>query len=476
MNSLKNQSHIAGQWQEGQSQGMLCILDKYHQTPLAEIRLASPAQMEQALAASITGFEHIRTWSAGKRAAHLEKLHQQLGHHQNDFVELIIAEAGKPRTYAQTEVARGLATLEAAIRQTYAGAGEVVGMDFGAGEGQTAFTRRFPIGPVACITPFNFPLNLALHKIAPALAVGNSFILKPPPQAPLTALALMALIEEAGYPAGVGQVVVCDVATAQMMVQDPRPRMLSFTGSASVGWQLKNQAGKKKIALELGGNAAVVIDETADWEAALPALAQSVYLYAGQICISTQRVIVVKAIYEAFKSRFLEEIAKIVTGNPYESACVNGPLIDAANLRRVQTWVEEARASGAVALCGGQVADEAHHLYAPTLLEHAPPDSKVVAEEVFAPLGVLQKAEDFRQALQMANESRYGLQAGVYTRDLYRMQEAFETLEVGGIIINRPPGFRMDVMPYGGVKDSGLGREGLRYAMEEMSEARLLVF
>ncbi len=473
---LKTQYFINNTWQTGKSNETLTVVEKYTQQAIATLQLADSTQMEEALQASVEGFETLRHWSAGKRAEHLQKLRDALAKNADAFVELIIAEAGKPRKYAEVEVARGLTTLEAAVREAYSFSGEIVPIDYGIGEGKTAFTKRVPIGPIACITPFNFPLNLALHKIAPAFAVGCSFILKPPPQAPLTALAFAALCQEVGYPAGVVNVLACDVAVAELMVKDERPKMLSFTGSAKVGWYLKSQARKKKVALELGGNAAVIIDKTANLAKVAPTVAKGAYLYAGQICISTQRIIVLEEVYEAFKGLLVEEIKKLPQGNPAEAGCINGSLIDKANLERVRNWVKEAISEGATSLVGAEVLSEENNLYAATLLENAHKESKVVQEEVFAPIAVMQKVKNYEEALQTVNDSKYGLQVGIYTQDIDHIKLALDTLEVGGIIINSVPGYRIDNMPYGGVKDSGFGREGLKYAMEEMTEPRLIVF
>jgi glyceraldehyde-3-phosphate dehydrogenase (NADP+) len=473
---IKTQHYINNTWQEGKDSQILEVLHKYTQEPIASIRLANANQMEEAIESTHQGFKIISKWSAGKRAEYLQKLRDALEANGEAFVELIIAEAGKPRSYAEVEVARGLTTLEAAIRQAYSFSGEIVPMDFGIGEGKTAFTKRVPIGPIACITPFNFPLNLALHKIAPALAVGCSLLLKSAPQTPLTAIAFAELCREVGYPAGVVNVITCDVPVAEMMVKDERLKMLSFTGSAKVGWYLKSQAGKKKIALELGGNAAVVIDETADLEKIANTVAKGAFLYAGQICISTQRIVVLAEVYDKFKTLLIEEIKKIHQGNPSDASCINGPLIDAGNVKRIKTWVDEALEEGANALVGAEIIDNEHNIYGATLLENAPNTSKVVQEEVFGPVAVLQKAKDFEEALRIVNDSVYGLQVGIYTKYIHRMKQAMDELEVGGIIMNNVPGFRIDNMPYGGVKDSGFGREGLKYAMEEMTEIRLVVF
>ncbi len=349
-------------------------------------------------------------------------------------------------------------------------------IDYGAGEGKTAFTKRFPIGVIACITPFNFPLNLVLHKVAPALAVGCSVIVKPAPQAPLSTLALAGLIEKAGYPAGVFNAVVCGIPAAEKLVTDSRVAMLSFTGSEKVGWYLKQIAGQKKVVLELGGNAAVVVDKTADLATAARAVAKGAYLYAGQVCISTQRIFVVADVYQEFSKLLLAEIHQIPTGDPHDTAVISGPLIDNQHLQRIHSWINEAVAGGANLLAGGKILDERRNLYEPTLLTNTTDKMKVNSEEAFGPVAVIESVPDFGQALQAVNASRYGLQAGVFTNTFAHVKQAHEELEVGGIIINNVPGFRVDSMPYGGIKNSGFGREGIKYTMEEMTEPRLMVY
>ncbi len=474
-NVLQEGNHVAGYWLTA-GEEELEVNDKYTGDLIALLPLAYPTQMEQAIATAHAVRPALQATNAGQRAALLTKLADLLELRREDFVDLIIREAGKPVGYARTELQRGISTLRLAAGEATRFTGEIVPMDFEGGAGKTAFTQRFPIGVVAGITPFNFPLNLVLHKVAPALAVGCPIIIKPALQSPLTALALAALVREAGYPAGALQVLVCANEVAQMLVTDPRIAMLSFTGSDAVGWQLKALAGKKKVALELGGNAAVIVDETADLKVAARTIAMGAYLYAGQVCISTQRIYAVEAIFENFKQLLISEIALIRTGNPQEEGVLNGPIIDAVHLARIDAWVQQALDGGAELLAGGKILSSEHHTYVPTLLSQTLPEMRVNADEIFGPVAVLEMAKDFDAAIEMVNDSRYGLQAGVFTQRIDRMKLALARLEVGGVIINNPPGFRMDGMPYGGVKDSGLGREGVRYAMEEMTEPRLLVF
>jgi glyceraldehyde-3-phosphate dehydrogenase (NADP+) len=473
---LRKANYINGQWYEEGDGSLLTVIDKYTQDVLANLPMASGAQMEDAMAGAVKAFEVIRQWSAGQRSEHLERVHDLLNTHREAFAELIVKEAGKPVSYARNEVSRCLATIGLAASEAIRFDGEVVPIDFGAGEGKTAFTKRVPIGPVACITPFNFPGNLVLHKVAPALAVGCSVVVKPAPQAPLTALALAGLFEQAGYPAGAFNVLVCDIPVAEKLVTDERMKMLSFTGSDKVGWYLKSKAGKKRVALELGGNASVIVDDSADLPATAKAVARGAYLYAGQVCISTQRIFVHEKVYDTFINLLVPEIKSLKTGDPSEADVSVGPIIDAGHLDRIRSWVEEAEAGGANVLTGGRVADERHNLFEPTLLADTTDDMKVSCDEVFGPVATIESVKDFAAAIDRTNASRFGLQAGVFTNRFDHVKQAHEQLEVGGIMINNVPGFRIDSMPYGGVKDSGLGREGLRYAMEEMTEPRLLVY
>lgn len=472
---VKTQNFVAGHWM-ADGDGTLAVLHKYTGETMATLPLATPDQMETAIVAAHAQRKPFGAWSAGKRQQHLQRLHDLLKERRDAFVSLIVQESGKPFSYAQAEVDRCLLTLSTAAAEAVRFGGEMVPLDFAAGEGKVAFTRRFPVGVVACITPFNFPLNLVLHKVAPALATGCPILLKPAPQSPLVALAFTALIEEAGYPKGVISTLLCDNDVAESMVRDDRVALLSFTGSDKVGWFLKSICGKKKVALELGGNAAVIVDEDADLATAARQIAVGAFLYAGQICISTQRIYVVKSVAESFEKLLIKEAKALKIGDPADKEVLVGPVIDSGHLDRIDEWVQEAKAGGAKVLTGGEILDRDHNLYAPTLLTHVPTDSHVVCAEVFGPVAILERVDDFEAAIERTNDSHYGLQAGVYTNNLAHMRLAHNELEVGGVIIGGIPGFRVDSMPYGGVKDSGLGREGLRYAMEDFTEPRLLVY
>lgn len=475
-NKIKFGNYIDGKWNTDVSKEFLEVFDKYTQAPLAKLPLAGETEIESAIVAAQKGFLEIKSWSAGKRSEYLQKLWLAIQSRSNEIAEIIIKEAGKSKTYAEMEVKRCLSTVETAVMQAKQFSGEMVPIDYGAGEGKIAFTKRIPIGPVLCITPFNFPLNLVLHKVAPALGVGCSVIVKPAPQAPLSAIFLANLIEEVGYPAGVANFLSCNIPMAEKMVRDDRIAMISFTGSEKVGWYLKTICGRKKIALELGGNAAVIIDKDADLKSAAKTVAMGAFLYSGQICISTQRIFAVEEIYKNFEELLIAEIKNLQVGNPEDAKTTVGPLIEKQHLERVASWVKEAKDNGAKVLIGGDIADIKRNIFNPTLLTHTNANMKVVSEEAFGPLAVIEKVKDFDDAIEKVNASKFGLQAGVFTNDVRNIKKAHDKLEVGGVIINNVPGFRVDSMPYGGVKMSGLGREGIRYTMEEMTEPRLLVY
>ena len=467
---------INGSWSFEGDGTFNTVIDKYHGTDLARVPHATEAQMEEAIAAAYASREVLRKMSAGERSAKLEALASLIAKHEEELAMLIVKEGGKPIGYAKTEIARCITTVRTAAAEALRFGGEVVPLDFGAGVGRTAITKRFPIGVIAAITPFNFPLNLVLHKVAPAMAVGCPVVLKPAPQAPLSALALGKLIEEIGWPTGAFSVLMCGVPVAEKLVKDERVAMLSFTGSDKVGWHLKSICGKKKVALELGGNASVIVDEGTDLAAIAKTVAAGANLYAGQTCISTQRIYTVASVFEQFRDLLVRAYAELQAGDPSDEAVTVGPIIDKGHYERIASWVEEAVNGGATLLAGGKATDASRNIYAATLLTGTKNTMKVNCAEVFGPVAVLEEVADFGEAIAQVNDSTYGLQAGVFTNSIANMKRAHDELEVGGIIINNVPGFRIDPMPYGGIKDSGLGREGVKYAMEEMSEPRLLVY
>lgn len=474
---IKTSNYINGKWHSNGNGKFLQVIDKYTQEEIAQVPFCSNEQMEEAIASAVTGFEELKKWSAGQRSEALEKIRVALVENEEAFAQLIAAEAGKPIGYARGEIARCVDTLKTAVSETLRFDGEMVPIDYNNGAGKVAFTRRFPIGPIAAISPFNFPLNLALHKIAPAIACGCSIVLKPAPQTPLVALAFAKLVDDLDcLPKGAMSVLVADIPEAEKLVTDERMKMLSFTGSPQIGWHLKNIIGKKKVALELGGNASVIVDDSANLQEAAKLTAIGAFLYAGQICISTQRILVHQNVFSEFKTLLIKEVEALKVGDPRDEKVMIGPIIQPVHVKRISDWVNEAVEAGAEILTGGKITDEKHGLYAPTLLTKTKKGMKVCDLEAFGPIATLESFSTFQEAIDQTNDSTFGLQAGVFTNKFNQVKQAHEELEVGGVMINNIPGFRIDSMPYGGVKDSGLGREGIKYTMEEMTEPRLLVY
>jgi glyceraldehyde-3-phosphate dehydrogenase (NADP+) len=409
---------------------------------------------------------------AHRRAEILRRLRGEVEARRAEFVDTIIAEAGKPRRYADAEVERGLTTLRLASEEATRFQGEVVPVDIEPrGEGAFCAVRRFPVGPVTAITPFNFPLNLALHKVAPAFAAGNPVILKPSPRTPVTADLLARAVESSGWPERAFSLVHADPDVARPLWTDDRIKCVSFTGSDAVGWKIKEEAARRKVILELGGNAAAIVCEDADAEVAARKLAKAAFAYGGQVCIKAQRLFVARPLYEAFVSAFLAAARKIEPGDPSDDSTTLGPMIDSDNAVRVESWVEEAKAAGAKLLL--PLRREGAKLW-PVLAADVPRGAKLREREVFGPVATVEAFDRFEDALARANDSAYGLQASVFTRDIASAMKAFERLEVGGVIVNEAPTMRIDNFPYGGTKASGFGREGVRYAMEEMTEPRVL--
>ena len=462
---------INGRWIETTER--LEVRSPWSGEAVGEVSLAGAAEWEAAIAAAQEAAVLFRSFSSQERRSLLEKLTAGVRAKQEELAQTIRLEGGKPITFARGEMERGVTTLSLAAEEAARIGGEVLPLDLAAAtKGRWGLTRRFPLGPVLGITPFNFPFNLAAHKVGPALAAGNPIILKPPSKTPLTALKLAEIYAEAGLPAGGLQVLPSTTALTEKAVADERLKALSFTGSAAVGWRLKSLAGKKRVILELGGNAACIVDADADLPYAAQRSAIGAFAHAGQICIAVQRLLVHREVYEPFKALFLETIHReIVAGDPAREETVVGPFIDLDVAARVRAWVKEALDGGARLLAGNLGSGR---LMPPVVLEDVNRDMKVWNCEIFGPVATLTRFADFAEALALANDSDYGLQAGVFTNNLHHAWQAFETLEVGGVIINDAPIFRLDHMPYGGAKASGLGREGLRYAIEELTEPRLL--
>lgn len=415
----------------------------------------------------------MRRLPAHERHAILQHVVQRIHERAEDFARTMAIEAGKPIKDARGEVARALDTFRLAAEECTRIHGEYLPLDISPrAQGYEGFTKRVPVGPCSFITPFNFPLNLVAHKIAPAIACGCPFVLKPAPQAPVSALKLGEILAETSLPEGAFSILPCEVDDAAPLIEDDRIKLLSFTGSSSVGWALKARAGKKRVVLELGGNAACIVDESADLDDATQRITFGAFYQSGQSCISVQRLFIHRKIYDDLKRRMIDAAASLKPGDPLDDSTFLGPLISEKDAMRIEQWVNDAVKSGAKILCGGK---RDGVFYDATILEHVPRDSKLNCEEAFGPVLIIESFEDFDDACLVANTSRYGLQAGVFTRDLNHAMHAWNTLEVGGVIINDVPSMRVDSMPYGGVKDSGLGREGIRYAIDHMTELRLMV-
>lgn len=467
---------ISNQYIRKTNQPELLVFNKYNRDLIARVTQADDLLAEQAVASAIQAFQELQQWSVDKRIQLLQNMHTLLSERTENYAQLIVAEAGKPIDYARLEIQRCLSTIEAGIRECANSQGETIPMLSDATKDKIAFTSRFALGPVLGITPFNFPLNLALHKIVPAIAVGTSIVLKAPPQAPLTLLVFAGLIAEAGAPPGTVNVITCNVPLAEKLVKDERFAVLSFTGSARVGWHLKAIAGKKRVLLELGGNAPAIITASANIHDAAVQLAKGSFLYAGQICISTQRMYVEEAIQDEFRDLILSETNQIKSGDPNQERCINGPLIDDVSLTRMEDWIAEAKHAGAEIIAGGYALSRENNVFAPSILTNVNPANKIACEEVFGPVAVLESVRNLDHAIKQANSGKYGLQCGVFTNDIHEFKTAFRSLNYGAVLMNSAPGFRVDHMPYGGVKSSGLGREGIKYAMQEFSEMRLGIF
>jgi acyl-CoA reductase-like NAD-dependent aldehyde dehydrogenase len=436
--------------------------------------LAGDAEFDQAADAAVAAAAEMRALPAYERAGILNAAADWIASRREDIARTLSGEAGKPIKDATVEVERATHTFRTAADEAKRLGGDVIPMDLAPhGKDRFALTRRVPIGPVAAISPFNFPLNLSAHKIAPSIAAGNPIVLKPATKTPLSALYLAQAVLDSGLPPRAISVLPMGRATGDRLVTDPRFKLLTFTGSSSVGWGMKARAGKKKIILELGGNAGVVIDRGADLAFAAARVAAGGFAYAGQSCIAVQRVYVLAEVYDEFASRLAARVSSLNVGDPLEPTTDVGPMINESEAARIEAWVAEAVSGGAEVLTGGKRLGGA--LYAPTVLANVPVTARVCVQEVFAPLVSLFRVESFEQALEEVNRSTYGLQAGVFTPHLEHALLAFDRIEAGGVIVNDVPTWRIDHMPYGGVKDSGLGREGPRYTVEEMTEPRLLV-
>jgi glyceraldehyde-3-phosphate dehydrogenase (NADP+) len=461
---------INGEWRE--STAVRNVVDPYTGKPVAAFFEARQEDILDAVRHSTASFPHTRRMQPFERTRILAGIADQIAARRDEFAHLITATTGKPIAFSRGEVDRSVFTFRIASEEAGRLEGHVLPLNLAEGSrDRFGLVRRFPIGPIAAITPFNFPLNLVGHKLAPAIAVGNPVVLKPSSNAPHVALKLAAIALEAGLPEGCLHVVPCSGSSTGQLIENEEIKLLSFTGSAVVGWGLKSRAGKKKVVLELGGNAGVIVDRSANTEACAPRIALGAYGNAGQSCISVQRILVHHELFDSFLEKFIDISRRTKTGDPFDEQTVVGPMIDEAAARKVEEWIGDAVTQGARVQCGGE---RTGAMLSPTVLTNISPGMKVCGEEVFAPVVTMEPFADLDEAVRKVNDSPYGLQAGIFSNDFHGVFRAFENLEVGGVVVNDYPTYRIDHMPYGGVKASGFGREGVRYAMEEMTEMKLM--
>lgn len=462
---------IGGEWREASEN--FTVSNPFSGEQIAEVFSANESESETAIAAAEQAANEMRKLPRFEIAKGLRKIADGIEKRKQEFAETIAREAAKPINSALGEVQRGIATFAWAAGEAERFVGEAVPIDtIATGKGKIAHTKRIPRGIIYGITPFNFPLNLVGHKVAPALASGNAIIIKPSDRTPLTALLLGEVFTESGLPKSALQIVPMNVKYIDSIYADERIKMISFTGSAEVGWSIKSKANKKMVTLELGGNAPVIVDKSADFGHSLKQTTMGAFTYAGQVCISVQRIFVHEKLFDEWTEGFVENAKNLKKGNPLDESTELSAMITEDAAKKAQSWVSEAESNGAKILCGN-VRDRA--TLDATVITNTNAEMRVVSEEIFAPVAAVEKFSEFEEAVDRANQTKYGLQAGVFSNDLRSIQYASENLEYGGVIINDVPTFRVDNMPYGGVKDSGFGREGVRYAMEEMSEIRLIV-
>jgi acyl-CoA reductase-like NAD-dependent aldehyde dehydrogenase len=464
---------IGGKWREGKN--LLEVTNKYSKEVIGSVPLTDKETFEETIKSAQDGFCLISNLPAYERSKILQKTSEKIEEEKDEITRIIAMEAGKAWKHAKAEVERSVQTFKFASEEAKTIHGETVPMDASVGgEKRVGFYLRFPVGIVGAISPFNFPLNLVAHKVAPAIAAGCSVILKPASITPLTSLKLGEIMMESGLPDGALNVVIGSGGTVgSWLVTDPHVSMITFTGSPPVGRDIKEKSGLKKITLELGSNSACIVDESADLDLAIPRCIMGSFAYAGQICISIQRIYIHQKVFDEFTQRFLDGTEKLKLGDPLNPETDVGPMITEEDAKRTEEWVNEAVSDGAKTLIGGK---REGNFYYPTVLSNVKPEMKVMALEIFAPVVCFVPFDDFSDAVRMADDSIYGLQAGVFTSDIEKAFQAIKGIRVGGVIVNDVPTYRADQMPYGGVKESGIGREGLKFAIEEMTDIKMVVF
>lgn len=451
----------------------LAVEDKFKQTIATNVPLADAQDMQRAIQAAADAARPMAELPSYKRQEILQHCVTRFEERFEELAEALCVEAGKPIRDSRGEVTRLIDTFRVAAEESTRMLGEVMPLDISArAEGYRGMWKRVPIGPCAFITPFNFPLNLVAHKVAPALAVGCPFVLKPASKTPIGALLIGEVLAETDLPPGAFSILPANREAADLLVTDDRLKKLSFTGSQDVGWKLKARAGKKKVTLELGGNAACIVDEGTNLEDAVTRIVFGAFYQSGQSCVSVQRILVHESVYDTTVKLLCDRIAKLKTGDPANESTFVGPIISTADADRIESWIASSVAAGGKILVGGK---RTGILIEPTLLADVPSREAVCAKEVFGPVAVVSKFKTFDEAIDKANDSDFGLQVGIFTRDIQKIMKAWDTMEVGGVIIGDVPSWRVDHMPYGGVKESGIGREGIRFAMHDMTEIRNLV-
>lgn len=449
------------------------VVDKFTGKVATRVPLADEQTIDKAIEAAHKSFEAVRAIPAYKRQEVLYHCVDRFTKRFEELAMVLCIEAGKPINDSRGEVTRLIETFKIAAEESVRMTGEYVPLDRSPrGEGYVSTWKRVPIGPCSFISPFNFPLNLAAHKIAPAVAAGCPFVLKPASLTPVGALIIGEALSETDLPEGAFSILPCDRDSARPFVEDPRLKLLSFTGSPAVGWRLKARAGKKKVVLELGGNAACIVDEDADLDDAISRIVFGAFYQSGQSCVGVQRILIHEKVYNEFKSGLVKATRVLKMGDPKKEDVFIGPMISEKEAVRLENWINSALKSGGELLCGGK---REGAMLAATLLENVPEGEDICRKEAFGPVAVLSEFGDYNQALEQVNNSDFGLQAGIFTRDIYKAYQAWDTLEVGGVVIGDVPSWRADQMPYGGVKESGLGREGIRFALEDMTEIRVMI-
>ena len=463
--------YLCGRWEK--TADILEVRSPYDNHLVGKTWKAGTDEIAGAIKGSVAAFKRTKILPLFEKAEKLKRITGAMKDNQEEIACVLSAEAGKPITAARAEVSRAILTFTDAAEECKRIRGEYMQLDFEPGsKNRWGIIRRFPIGPILAISPFNFPLNLVSHKVAPALAAGNTIILKPASQTPLVSLLLARLIDDAGWPEGSISVLPMDSSNAHLLVEDERLKMLTFTGSPEIGWKLKSQAGKKKVTLELGGNAGVIVHRDADIELAATRCAYGGFILSGQNCISVQRIYLHDDIYDKFLEIFIPKVEALKVGDPANDETDIGPLSHPDETTRVMNWIEEAKSQGAKVLTGGKLSG---NIVIPTVVAKVQPDMKISCKEIFAPVVNIYRYSDIDQALDEVNNSEFGLQAGLFTNDARIIFKAYDILEVGGVIAGDVPTYRIDPMPYGGIKNSGSGREGVRFAIEEMTEPKLLV-